>query len=77
MELYPIFAQLDCGRMHTLLGEFPFIAALPEVYGRGASPELPSQGLRLLFDETSVPSSSEIDFALRLASATLPHLDLK
>ncbi len=77
MELYPIFAQLDCGRMHTLLGEFPFIAALPETYGRSASPELPSQGLRLLFDETYVPSSSEIDFALRLASATLPYLDLK
>lgn len=76
-ELYHVFAQSDCGRLHILLGPSQCIASVPEAYGRVAPPSIPSQGLRILFDDGDVPSAEAVDNLLRLASAVLPHLGLK
>ncbi|OAO02239.1 hypothetical protein A8B75_12390 [Sphingomonadales bacterium EhC05] len=77
IELYPVFAQSDCGQLHILLGPSQCIATLPEAYGRVAPPSIPSQGLRILFDEGEAPLAADVEMSLRLASATLPHLGLK
>ena len=76
-ELYPVFAQSDCGRLRILLGPTQCVLSLPEVYSRGAPASIPSQGLRVLFDEGDAPSAVDIDISLRLASVALPHLDLE
>lgn len=76
-ELYPVFAQSDCGSLRVLVGPSRCAVSLPEIYGRGAPASIPSQGLRVLFDEGDVPSAGDIDISLRLASAALPHLGLK
>lgn len=76
-DLYPIFGQAACGRLHILLGPSQCVASLPQALGRDAPVNIPSQGLRLLFDEGEAPSAADIDVLLRLASAALPHLGLK
>ncbi|WP_299916014.1 hypothetical protein [uncultured Roseobacter sp.] len=75
-ELYPVFAQSACGSLRVLIGPTSCAVSLPEIYARGAPASLPSQGLRVLFDEGDVPSAGNVDIALRLASAALPHLGL-
>ena len=76
-DLYPVFAQLDCGRLLILLGPSHCVVSLPEKFGRGAPANMPSQGVRVLFDEGDAPSAADINLSLRLASAALPHLGLK
>lgn len=75
--IYPTFAQADCGRLRIILGSFHVAAALPDLRSSGAKPDVPSQGVRILFDEHEIPSTSDLDKCLRLVSASLPHLELE
>lgn len=75
--IYPTFAQADCGRLRIILGSFHVAAALPDLRRSGAKPDVPSQGVRILFDEHEIPSTSDLDKCLRLVSASLPHLELE
>lgn len=77
IELYSVFTQAACGRLHILIGPCKSVGSLPEFYGRGAPADLPTQSLRILIDEGETPSAADLDVLLRLASATLPHLSLK
>jgi hypothetical protein len=77
IELYSVFAQADCGRLHILVGPCDSVGSLPEIFGRGAPADLPAHSLRILFDQGKTPSAADLDILLRLASSALPHLSLK
>lgn len=51
--------------------------SISEFYGSAPDESFASQGLRVLLDEGDTPSATDIDLALRLASAAAPHLGQK
>lgn len=75
IELYPTMAQCDCRSLRILLGPFDCVISIPEYYGRVPDENFASQGLRVLLDEGGTPSITDLDMALRLASATVALLD--
>lgn len=76
-NLYPAYAQSDCGHLCIILGPFYGAAALPASRFRGAGTDMASQGLRLLFDTNDIPSINDMDMCLRLVSSCLPGLELE
>jgi hypothetical protein len=77
VDLYPTLAQGACPSPCILLGPFDGVVSMPEYYSRGSDDSFKSQGARVLLDEGETPSITDVDLALRLASATVPHLGLK
>ncbi|WP_417818788.1 hypothetical protein [Tritonibacter scottomollicae] len=77
VDLYPTLAQGACPSLCILLGPFDGVVSIPEHYSRGSDDSFKSQGARVLLDEGETPSIKDVDLALRLASATVPHLGLK
>lgn len=77
IDLYPTLAQGACASLCILLGPFDCVVSIPEHYSRDLDDSFTSQGARLLLDEGETPSITDVDLALRLASATVPHLGLK
>jgi hypothetical protein len=75
--IYPTFGQADCGCLRIILGPYDVAAALPDTRYRGAKPDVPSQGVRILFDEHDIPSTTDINICLRLISASLMQLELE
>ncbi|MEM7741836.1 MAG: hypothetical protein AAF225_13670 [Pseudomonadota bacterium] len=76
VELYPTYAQSDCGVLRILLGPFDCAVAIPEFYGRRPDEDSASQGVKVLIEEGETPSLEDLDLGLRLASAAVPHLGL-
>lgn len=77
IELYPTLAQSDCRALRIVVGPFDCVLSIPEFYGRTPDDNYASQGLRVLLDEGDTPSVTDLDLALRLASAAAPHLGQK
>lgn len=77
IDLYPTLAQGDCRSLRILLGPFDCAVSIPEYYSSAPNDGFASQGLRVLLDEGEIPSITDLDLALRLASAAVPHLDQK
>lgn len=77
IDLYPTLAQGDCQSLRILLGPFDCVVSIPEYYGSAPNDGFASQGLRVLLDEGETPSITDLDVALRLASAAVPLLDQK
>lgn len=77
VDLYSTLGQADCHSLRILVGPFNCALSIPELYGRVSSESPTSQGLRVLIDEGETPSATDLDQALRLASAAIPLLGLK
>ena len=77
VDLYPTLAQGDCRSLRILVGPFDCVLSIPEFYGRTPDESFASQGLKVLLDEGDTPSITDLDLALRLASAAIPHLGQK
>lgn len=77
IELYPTLAQSACQALRIIVGPFDCVLSFPEHYGHTPDEGFASQGLRILLDEGETPSVTDLDLALRLASAASPHLGLK
>ena len=77
VDLYPILAQGDCSSIRILVGPFDCVLSIPEFYGSTPDEGFASQGLKVLLDEGDTPSITDLDLALRLASAAIPLLGQK
>lgn len=77
IELYPTLAQSACKALRIVVGPFDCVLSIPEFYGRMPDENHASQGMRVLLDEGDTPSVTDLDLALRLASAVAPHLGQK
>ncbi|RKF12451.1 hypothetical protein D6850_17405 [Roseovarius spongiae] len=77
IELYPVLAQSACQALRIVVGPFDCVLSIPEFYGRAPDDGYASQGVRVLLDEGDTPSVTDLDLALRLASAAAPHLEQK
>lgn len=77
IELYPTLAQSACNALRVVVGPFDCVLSIPEFYGRMPDESHASQGVRVLLDEGDTPSATDLDLALRLASAVAPHLGQK
>jgi len=77
IELYPTLAQSACSALRIVVGPFDCVLSIPEFYGRMPDENHASQGMRVLLDEGDTPSVTDLDLALRLASAVAPHLGQK
>jgi hypothetical protein len=77
IELYPTLAQSACNALRIVVGPFDCVLSIPEFYGRMTDESHASQGVRVLLDEGDTPSVTDLDLALRLASAVAPHLGQK
>ena len=77
VELYPTLAQSDCQKLRIVVGPFDCLLSVPEFYGQTPDDDYASQGVRVLLDEGGTPSVTDLDLALRLASAAAPHLGQK
>lgn len=74
IELYPTLAQSACHALRIVVGPFDCVLSIPEFYGHTPDESYASQGLRVLLDEGDTPSVTDLDLALRLASAAAPYL---
>jgi len=72
IDLYPMLAQGACQALRILLGPFNCVLSVPEHYSSSPGKDFASQGLRVLMDEGETPSITDVDLALRLASAAVP-----
>lgn len=77
IELYPTLAQSDCNALRIVVGPFNCVLSIPELFGRVPDDGYASQGVRVLLDVGDTPSVTDLDLALRLASAVAPHLGQK
>lgn len=77
VDLYPTLAQGDCRSLRILVGPFDCVLSIPEFYGRLPDESFASQGMKVLLDEGETPSITDLDLALRLASAAIPLLGQK
>ena len=77
IELYPTLAQNACSVLRIVVGPFDCVLSIPEFYGRMPDENHASQGVRVFLDEGDTPSVTDLDLALRLASAVAPHLGQK
>jgi hypothetical protein len=77
IDLYPTLAQSACNALRIVVGPFDCVLSIPEFYGRMPDESHASQGMRVLLDEGDTPSVTDLDLALRLASAVAPHLGQK
>lgn len=77
VDLYPTLAQGDCRSLRILVGPFDCVLSIPEFYGRLPDESFASQGMKVLLDEGETPSITDLDLALRLASAAIPLLRQK
>jgi len=77
IDFYPTMAQGDCRSLRVIVGPFDCVLSIPEYYAGKREEDFASQGLRVLLDEGKTPSITDLDIALRLASASIPLLGLK